>query len=180
MEDKLNKFIELTEKKVAISKICEELEVDKMEALGMLRLAQNKGYNVIKEIQDDEIFFFNQGEVNNSKDGPLELYTDKNNEFKFIAISNTLLGSTSQQMTIIKDVMEKAKKDGITNVFICGNISAGTYSMNSPYHEDNFIPDTEGQIDYIIKNFPKIEGMTTYFITGKKVLILQLITVKLR
>ena len=168
MEDKLNKFIELTEKKVAISKICEELEVDKMEALGMLRLAQNKGYNVIKEIQDDEIFFFNQGEVNNSKCGPLELHTDKNNEFKFIAISNTLLGSTSQQMTIIKDVMEKAKKDGITNVFICGNISAGTYSMNSPYHEDNFIPDTEGQIDYIIKNFPKIEGMTTYFITGKK------------
>ncbi len=168
MEDKLNNFIELTEKKVSISKICEELDVDKMEALGMLHLAQVKGYNVIKEIQDDEIFFYNQGEVNNSKDGPLELHTDEKNEFKFIAISNTLLGSKSQQMTIIKDIMEKAKKDGITNVFICGNISAGTYSMSSPYHEDNFIPDTEGQIDYIIKNFPKIEGMTTYFITGKK------------
>ena len=168
MEDKLNQFIELTEKKVSISKVCEELEINKTEALGMVRLAENKGYNVVKEIQDDEVYFFNQGEVNNSKEGPLELTTDENNEFKFIAISNTFLGSKSQQMTIIKDIMEKAKKDNITNVFICGNISAGTYSMKSPYHEDNFIQDTEGQIDYIIKNFPKVEGMTTYFITGKK------------
>ncbi len=168
MEEKLSQFIELTEKKVAISKVCEELELTKTEALGMLRLAQNRGYNLIKEIQDDELFFYNQGEVNNSKDGPLELKTDENNEFKFIAISNTLIGSKSQQMTIIKDIMEKAKSENIKNIFICGNISAGTYSMNSPYHEDNFIPDTESQIDYIIKNFPKVEGMTTYFITGKK------------
>ena len=56
---------------------------------------------------------------------------------------------------------------GYDNVILCGNISAGLYPISDIYAETNFVDDTLGQIDYIVDNYPRIEGMKTYFITGK-------------
>ena len=56
---------------------------------------------------------------------------------------------------------------GYNNVILCGNISAGLYSLTNPYAETNFADDTYSQIDYIISHYPQVEGMKTYFITGK-------------
>ena len=54
------------------------------------------------------------------------------------------------------------------NVFLIGNISEGLYPLTSIYSEDNFLDDTLEQVDYITNNYPFIEGITTYFITGNK------------
>ncbi len=56
---------------------------------------------------------------------------------------------------------------GYDNVILCGNISAGLYPLTKVYAETNFINDTQGQIDYIVSHYPKVDGMKTYFITGK-------------
>jgi hypothetical protein len=93
--------------------------------------------------------------------------TDDNNEFKFIAIADTRLGSKSQQLSILNDIYQKGHDMGFNKAILCGNISAGLYPLTDIYSETNFVDDTQGQIQYIVDNYPSVDGMKTYFNTGK-------------
>ena len=168
MEDKLFEFVQLTEKKVSLDKICTTMNISKVETLGLKKMAREEGFNIISEQTPDGIVFYNQGEITETKNDRVKFDTDENNNFKFMVISNTMLGSKSEQLSVLNDLYKKAYSMGITTVIHCGNLSAGTYPITSPYHDSNFIADKEGQIVYIIENFPKIEGITTYFITSKR------------
>ena len=52
-------------------------------------------------------------------------------------------------------------------MFLCGNISNGLYDISNMYSETSFLDDTQRQIDYILENYPKIDGMKTYLVNGK-------------
>ena len=103
-----------------------------------------------------------------SDENSYQFYTDEENEFKFVAISDTRFGSKSQQLSILNDIYIKANELGFHNVILCGNITEGLYSLNNIYSESNFLDDTLRQVDYITEYYPAVEGMTTYFITGAK------------
>ncbi|MBQ1729154.1 MAG: hypothetical protein II036_02220, partial [Oscillospiraceae bacterium] len=62
------------------------------------------------------------------------------------------------ELEIAKRVDKKAIELNIPNVIVCGNISAGLKPITDT--ESNFIDDTQAQIDYIINNYPKYEGIT--------------------
>lgn len=168
-EQKLFDFIEMCNKKVTVEKVQDELGLKPYEVLGLKKLAKDKGYNIVTEQTDKGMMLYNQGEfVDLDEDENLEFKTDENHEFKFMAISDTMLGNKAQQLSLIKDSYKKAKEMGITTVFLCGNLIAGSYPMSSKFHDSLFISDKEGQVEYFIENFPKEEGITTYFITGPK------------
>ena len=109
----------------------------------------------------------NMGDIEYHEKNTYDFATNNENEFKFIAISDTRLGSKYQQLSILNDIYQKGYDNGYDNVILCGNISAGLYRISDLYSETNFINDTQSQIDYIVENYPEVEGMTTYFITGK-------------
>ena len=111
---------------------------------------------------------FNHGERELNKDNRYQFYTDENNEFKFVAISDTRLGSKFQQLTILNDIYLKAFEMGYRNVILCGNISEGLFPVTNTYSDTNFLADTLEQVDYITQYYPYIEGMKTYFITGTR------------
>lgn len=164
-EDKVFEFISLTNNKISLSEICERLEIKEIEALGLKRLARDLGFGIVSEQNGDEIIFYNQGEIKDV-DSIQKFKTDENKEFKFLVISNTLFGNKAQQLSILKDVYKKAKEEGISAIFLCGNVSGKSYTLDDKYNDSNFISEKENQIDYIIENYPKEEGITTYFITG--------------
>ena len=118
--------------------------------------------------KDDDIYLFNHGERELSKDNRYQFYTDENNEFKFVAISDTRFGSKYQQLTILNDIYLKAYEMGYRNVILCGNISEGLFSVTNTYSDTNFLADTLEQVDYITQYYPYVDGMKTYFITGIK------------
>ena len=165
IEDKVLSFICMTNNKTSLSDICEQLEIKEIEALGLKRLAREMGFGIVSEQVGDDIIFYNQGEIKDVEN-ILKFNTDSNNEFKFLAISNTLFGNKAQQLSILKDIYKKAKEDGINAIFLCGNVSGKSYTLDDKYCDSNFISEKENQIDYIIENYPKEEGITTYFITG--------------
>ncbi len=167
-EEKINLFIQMTNSKVSLTKICETLNIKEYEALGLKKIAKDKGYNIVTNQTDKDIIFYNQGEIKDVEDKMIVFNTDENNNFKFIAVSNPLLGNKAQQLSIIKDVYKQAKSMGINTIFLCGNLTAGTYKMNDENYDSLFISDQEGQVDYFIENYPREEGITTYFITGPK------------
>lgn len=167
-EELLIKLSELAKKEIKIEDACSKLNLTKLEILSLVNELKSNNTNILKRKYDDGIYLFNKGEKFNSNDEILKFKTDENHEFKFVAISDLRIGSKSQQLSILNDIYQKAYDMGYRNVIICGNLTEGLYKATSEYADTVFLDDTLGQIEYIIENFPKIEGMKTYFITGKK------------
>lgn len=166
LEEELEgKLLDLIRKEKNISTVAAALEISELEVLGLIHSLIEDGYNIIVKQYDDGIHLLNQGDLVDKDVSTYSFETDNANEFKFVAISDTRLGSKSQQLAILNDIYRKAQEMGIHHVILCGNISAGLKPMTDT--ESNFIDDTQAQIDYIVANYPKYNGITTYFISGK-------------
>ena len=163
----VEKFLNFIEKEKSLSQISEEMQMSSLDVMGLVSYIKSCGVNIAIKNGYNDIFMLNMGDVEFHEKNTYNFLTDENNEFKFIAIADTRLGSKSQQLSILNDIYQKGYEMDFTNVILCGNISAGLYSLTDIYAETNFVDDTIGQIDYIVRNYPRIEGMKTYFITGK-------------
>ena len=160
----IDKLLELTKKEKHISLVSSALELSDYELIGLARDLRDVGYNIIVKQFDDGFHIINQGDTMDMETSTYTFETDESNEFKFVAISDLRLGANNQQLSILQDIYRKAQEMGIHNVIICGNISAGLKPISD---NTNFVTDTQAQIDYIAANFPKVEGIKTYFISGK-------------
>lgn len=164
----LEKLQSLTSKEVSLASLCKTLEMEELEILGFVNQLKNDGINIIIKKHDDGIYLLNLGEKEFSKDNEKHFKTDENNEFKFVAISDTRIGSKSQQLSMLNDIYIKAEEMGYNTVIHCGNITEGLYPTNHDYSDSTFLDDSQIQVDYIEKNYPKFENIKTYFITGPK------------
>lgn len=164
-KETIDQLLDFIKKEKNISQVADCFNLSHFEILGLVHDLRDSGVNVIVKEYDDGFHLLNQGDPIDKEVSHYELETDENNEFKFVAISDVRLGSKSQQLGILNDIYRKASEMGIHNVILCGNISAGLKPMADT--ESNFIDDTQAQIDYIVANYPKVEGIKTYFISGK-------------
>lgn len=158
----------LTEKEISLTSLCEQLELSEYEVLGLVKEIRDDGTNILIKKHDDDVYLYNLGEKELNRDNETSFKTDKNNEFKFVVISDTRIGSKSQQLSILNDIYLKAIDMGYNSVIHCGNFTEGLYSSKSEYSESTFLDDSQIQIDYITKNYPKYDDIKTYFITGVK------------
>lgn len=163
----INKFLLFISKEKSLTSICEEMEMNSYEILGLVNHIREKGINIAIKKGIDDIYMLNMGDIEFNEKNTYSFQTDDSNEFKFIAIADTRLGSKYGQLSILNDIYQKGYEMGYNNVIHCGNISAGLYPLDSEYAETNFADDTQEQIDYIVENYPQIEGIKTYFITGQ-------------
>ena len=167
-EELKQKLLELAKREISLSDVCDVLKVSKLEAFAIIKVLRDEGINIVTKDRDNDIYLFNNGE-REFKDGSVYKFkTNKNHEFKFAAISDTRIGSKSQQLSILNDIYTKAYQEGYNNIIHCGNLTEGLYPVTNKYDETTFLKDTLKQVDYIVKNYPYIEGMKTYFLTGKK------------
>ena len=167
-EEKLENLKSLTLKETSLSQLCKSLELTEYEILGLIRQLRADGINILTKKHDDDIYLLNLGEKENNNDNNISFKTDDCHEFKFVAISDTRIGSKSQQLSILNDIYQKAQDLGYTNVIHCGNITEGLYSSTNDYYDSTFLDDSQIQVDYIAKNYPKFDNIKTYFITGPK------------
>lgn len=161
------KFRKFIEKERSLTAACEELNMNPYQVLGLVNYIKNMGVNIAMKKSGDEIYMLFMGDQHFSEKNVYNFSTDENDEFKFIVIADTRFGSKSQQLSILNDIYLKGQAEGYNTVILCGNISAGLYPLTNVYAETNFVNDTQDQIDYIVSHYPEVEGMKTYFITGK-------------
>ena len=160
------RLLKLIRKEKSIESVAAALDITEIQVLGLVNLLKESGINVVEQRKDDGIYIINQGESRDSLTSK-DFSTNGFGEFKFLLISDTRLGSKYQQLSELNNLYQIADNLGINTVIHCGNLSAGLYPIKSPYADTNFVDDTQGQIDYIVDNYPYIEGITTYFITGR-------------
>lgn len=98
----------LTLKEISLTSLCKILELSEYEILGLVRQIKADGVNILTKKHDDDIYLLNLGEKEYNKENHFSFKTDGNNEFKFVAISDTRIGSKSQQLSILTDIYQKA------------------------------------------------------------------------
>jgi len=165
-EELLQALMEYTNRETKLSDLVQELEINEYEILNLVKELRDIGINISVKVHDDDIYLFNQGEKEQDIENTYKFTTNDCHEFKFIAISDTLIGSKYQQLSLLNDIYQKGYEMGYENVLLCGNLTAGLYPVTNVYADSCFLDDTMRQVDYLIENYPKIEGMKTYFIAG--------------
>lgn len=158
----------LCSKEKNIFELCNELKLNEYEILALVRELRSDGINITTKVYDDDLYLFDYGERESNYEFNYELSTNDDHEFKFVAISDTRFGSKSQQLSILNDIYYQAYELGYYNVFHCGNMTEGLYPVSNIYADTLFLQDTMRQVDYIVKHYPSVDGMKTYFITSSK------------
>ena len=94
--------------------------------------------------------------------------TDK--VFEFGVVSDTHLGSTEEKLDELHTFYEICRKEGIKHVLHPGDLVAGTGLYRGQENEIHVF-GFQRQGDYFVENFPKTEGIKTFFILGNHDLV---------
>ena len=164
-EEKKQMIYELIKKESTLSTLKSKLNISDLEIAGIINEIKEDGNNILHVVKDGEDVFLNVGNDSLKKKGFYRI-DDEPNNFTFLAISDTRLCSCYQQLGILNEIYYHAFTHGADFVLHCGDLCEGLYT-NSEYKDTIFMHDTPSQREYIVNNYPQIEGMPTYFITGE-------------
>lgn len=84
---------------------------------------------------------------------------------RFAAISNTRFGNKYHRDDALHAFYDVLGREGINLVLHCGDILEGVITATT--RDEVLFPGPEFQTQNLIKNYPKVDGIDTYFITAK-------------
>ena len=93
-------------------------------------------------------------------------FARKLRSFKIGIVSDTHIGSTCQQITLLHEAYKMMKAEGVRKVFHAGDMIEGNGKLFRGQVYEMFLHGADTMVDYTIKNYPKVKGMTTYVIGG--------------
>jgi predicted phosphodiesterase len=96
---------------------------------------------------------------------PLGLQLDPNGSYTFGAIGDTHLCSTHEQLRELKTYYEVVRSRGIADVYHAGDILDGQNVYAGQWAELHTL-GADNQVAYVVAKYPKVDGVTTHFITG--------------
>lgn len=158
--EKIKQFIfkAVGKKGTDINTICEKLNIQPYELLGVVELLKQDGCLV--DVIDGKVYKLSKPiTVNDVYNVPSDL-----EHLKLLLISDTHLCSKYDRLDILRYLYDQADKRGVKHVLHSGDFTDGR--SNRPEHvyelkEHSF----EGQVDYCVENYPCFDGKT-YAISG--------------
>ena len=161
--------------------LCKSYNISKEDMFILIHELKNRGNNVVTlntsaykgrddSEEEDKVkvtLIRNFGHEKLIKDLSYDILNDDNN-IKIMLISDTRFGSIYQQLSILNDMYVKAKEMGVKYVFLTGDVVEGIYTgsksiYNTTLHKYGY----EDQAKLVSQFFPRVDGITTYFITGE-------------
>ena len=155
-------IVSLANQKAFVDTIAKNFNISRYEVIGRVTEINEQGiYNI--QIINDRLML-NKQVLRNTKKYVHAVGVERH--FKFLVMGDTHLCGIYEQLSFVHYLYDYAKSLGITNVYHVGDISDGYYRNRPDHiyglHKIGF----DEQAEYIARNYPKREGMTTYFITG--------------
>lgn len=155
----MDKLKYLINKKKSLQEICGELELKEYEIIGLIYLLKEEGFladyingeivKLKKPIKQDDVY----------------QVPAKSENLKLCLISDTHLCSKYDRLDILNYIYEKADKKGIKHILHSGDFTDGR--SKRPEHVYELKEHSyEGQVDYCVEKYPKVEGIKTYAIQG--------------
>lgn len=159
MEEKIGKVKEYlgSKKRVYISAICKDLELEEYEVYGLIEMLKQKGY--MYEVIGDKI-----ERVKIQKDNEVYKVPSMADKVKLLLISDTHLASKYDRVDILNYLYDKAESRHVDYVFHSGDLCEGLSGRPQQIYELKECSYT-GQRDYVIEKYPKSD-IPTYVIAG--------------
>lgn len=86
-------------------------------------------------------------------------------KFKLGIISDTHIGSQWQQITLCREAYKIFQEQGVVDVLHGGDITDGT-NMRPGHSAELHVHGNDPTTEYIVKNYPVVDGITTHLIGG--------------
>lgn len=103
--------------------------------------------------------------IQNQEPNVTESFWDGSTHIRFGLMGDTQIGSKYTQLTYLHNFYNIVKEAGITDVYHTGDITDGL-KMRVGHEYELYEVSADEMRDDVVKNYPKIEGITTHFITG--------------
>tara|TARA_Y100000310_G_C20446246_1_gene698545 strand:- start:41 stop:862 length:822 start_codon:yes stop_codon:yes gene_type:complete len=87
-------------------------------------------------------------------------------DLEFGVVSDTHLGSRYERLNELHTFYAICKKLGIGIVLHCGDLLDGNGKIYRGHLSELHTYGADRQITYAVNNYPKVKGITTYFVTG--------------
>ena len=84
---------------------------------------------------------------------------------RFAIMGDTQIGSKYTQLTHLHNFYDLCAKQGIKDVYHTGDITDGL-KMRPGHEYELYEHSADGQLDAVVRSYPKREDITTHFITG--------------
>lgn len=160
-EERLVAFVK---NKRRISYVSEMLGLGENDILATAFKLNLRGYNIKIWNEGENLMIHNVPILETSDNAIKRLQTTST--IKVAIVSDTHMGSKFEAIDALKTFYEYAHSKGVNEFYHCGDISDGYYKTRdgSIYEQHAF--GFDDQVDYIVREYPKIDGCYTYFITG--------------
>lgn len=165
MEETISKLLSLLEKEKSVSILCDKLDIQEYELLGLIELLKRKGYNLDIYQKDGEYRINVLTKVILPNDNEYTLNEDTK-VIRLGIVSDTHLCSKYQQLTLLNQAYMDFHNRGITTVLHVGDLTDGDYKNRPDHIYSLFRIGASDQADYVCEMYPKIKGLKTYFIQG--------------
>lgn len=152
----------------SIKSITEMFNVSELEILGYVYKLKENGVNIDYYENEGMGYLVRNEHPDLSHVNTYYFKENLEEPTKIAVIADIRAGSKCEQFRVLNDMYLKFLKDGIKKVFILGNLVEGKYQGDTLKKFGNSLitNDATHQADHFIENFPHIDGIETYFITG--------------
>lgn len=157
------KILELINNSKNMKQIAESLNISEKQLYVRIKQLINYGYNIVPSYSYNSDIYYNLKKDNNMNDKHRVNITmhKEDNLFRCLVISDTHIGCVDSDVKLLDIVYEYATKNGINNIFNCGDIIEGDYTSSS-----KSIKDIHSQLDYLLKKHPYDKNINNYVILG--------------
>jgi predicted phosphodiesterase len=148
-----------------IAELCYATSLTQIELLGHIEQLRLNGYDIVQVRIGDEVAYTTNKKVNTTY-YEYKHYHDVDKVIKVGIVSDTHIGSRYWQKTFLQMAYDDFKQEGISNVYHVGDISDGMYTQRAGNIYEIYAFGFDEQVEEVVNVYPKVEGITTFFITG--------------
>ena len=153
-------------RKTSYTSLLTKYGIDEVKLEGILQLLELDGYEFNEVSDEDDNKTISKKNTHNSERA-IKAPMSELEHIKLCIVSDTHMGNKLEQRHLLNKVYEEAKERGIDTVLHAGDVVDGDYRNKRPAHPyDLFAQGASQQLDNVIYNYPRVDGITTYFITG--------------
>lgn len=141
---------------LTVGELSRRLDRSKETVIVLLNELEKDGYDIQMDSLSKEV-----KETKSSKYKKQMVKPKYRHCIKIAHISDTHLGSTFQQLSLLHDAYGIMEKEEVDFCLHYGDLSDGPREMHKR-PEEVFLQDTDSFLDYIVKNYPKTNKFHTY------------------
>lgn len=167
MDKELAKIAKYIKRDMLVKDICKRLQITEDKLYGIIELMRLDGIDIDIVNKNGEETIKRKLIYRTDKQVKEDLESDELECISICVVSDTHLGSKTQQLTLLNKVYEEADRRGINTFLHCGDLLEGDYRNKRPAHPyEIFLHGFDEQAEYAIEMYPRITNAITQFIQG--------------